>query len=101
MQKNVLRKNRITNYFKIKKRTIKKKKVVGYFEIEKKTIKKKKVAKHFKKKKTEDENKNMFKIGFFDQKIIKCNWQKKIQVLKLRSGSKKIFFNKKNTKIYK
>lgn len=50
--------NIIINYFRIEKMVIEKNKIVGCFKI---------------KEEIEDENKDMFKISFFHEKIIKCN----------------------------
>lgn len=58
MQDKILRRNKVVDYSKIKKTT----------------IRKKTIAEQFKKKKSiKSVNKDMFKIDFFNQKIIKYN----------------------------
>lgn len=53
-----LERNRVTGYFEIKEKHTKRNRVTGHFEI---------------KEKMEDTNRDMSKVGFFYQGIIKCN----------------------------
>lgn len=58
MQKRVLERNKITNHSEIEERIIRKNKIARYFKRE---------------REIKSANRNINKVSFFNQRIIKCN----------------------------
>lgn len=61
-----IKKNRVVNYFKIKKKALEKNRIIGYSKIEEKAIDKNKITSQFKiEEKIKSANEDISKISFF------------------------------------